>query len=75
VPYLSNLAEEEIVSVECVLSIILKKSVNELKELDFEIELPIKLRNLQSKLPNCSPGFWKFTGLPILSYIYFEFEI
>jgi hypothetical protein len=54
--------DEEQVRADCFLSIALDKEVYELTEADYNMKLPIKLLNENTKLTNCSPGVWKFTG-------------
>ena len=59
---MSNIIEEELVKTEVFLSIALNKRLYELKPSDYNIELPIKLKNDETKLKNCSQGVWKFNG-------------
>jgi hypothetical protein len=61
-PYLSYLLDEEQVKADCFLSIVLDKQIFELTQADYELQLPIQLFNKTSKLTNCAPGVWKFTG-------------
>ena len=61
-PYLSGLIEEELVKKENFLSIVLDKSVFDLAENDFTLDMCVKLSSKDCKLKNCSPGVWKFTG-------------
>ncbi|CAF0769437.1 unnamed protein product, partial [Brachionus calyciflorus] len=62
-PYLSGLIEEELVSKENFLSIILEKPIYELTRADFELKFGLRLYNHDSKLKNCVPGVWKFSAL------------
>ena len=61
-PYLSNIIEEELLKPETFIMLTKNKRRHEIKELDFDLDLPLKLRHGVTKLKSCMPGVWRFTG-------------
>jgi hypothetical protein len=54
--------DEELVNANNFLSIILNKQIFDLKESDYKLKLPLRLKNENTKLNSCTAGVWKFTA-------------
>ncbi len=62
-PYLSGMIDEEIITIDNFLSIVLNKRSCEIESSDHNKVISfISLKNDKSKLSRCTPGVWKFTG-------------
>jgi hypothetical protein len=60
---LSNIIEEELLKPETFLMLAKNKRRHEINELDFNLDLPLKLKHSATKLKSCSPGVWRFAGI------------
>jgi len=60
---LSNIIEEELLKPETFLMLAKCKRRHEINELDFHLDLPLKLKHGATKLKSCSPGVWRFAGI------------
>ena len=67
VPSLYGIIEEELISVEAFLSIVLDKQISEIKTFDYELDigLPMRLKNFTDNLATNSSNTWQFPGKKI----------
>jgi tRNA G18 (ribose-2'-O)-methylase SpoU len=59
-PYKSGIIEDELVTADQFLSIVLNKSIFNLKQTDYELNWLIKLKNKNENLNQCTSGIWRF---------------
>ena len=63
---MSNIIEEELLEPETFVLLALNKRRFEVEINDFDLKLPLELRNTMTKLKSCSPGVWRFTGIILI---------
>lgn len=71
-PGLYGVQEEEQIQIDTFLSIVLDKQLFEIQSFDYELDigLPIRLKNIDTKLMTFSSGQWQFASTYLINLFY-----